>query len=273
MPRSRPLALRFPEIVAHGRRQLRPKSSNSKFDLGRPDGKSDFTYYGPGDLIENSGWKKMPGRVDYHVYSRMRFPIADAPGYVKSQSFMPGATATTPEPWDAPAARARNITAGSTASRWCSTSRRRKTSPIHGAIISASSVIFLVGQCPGGYGHQGEDIRPEQLTSSTMRRPTGACPISIRLPPYMTAPSVACPEILASISVANTENERVRFRYLHINPNTMDAEGLLNGKRCPRARSSAKSATGATTKGHLVPHPLQHPGLHQNRLGIGSIPI
>ena len=27
--------------------------------------------------------------------------------------------------------------------------------------------------------------------------------------------------------VVNTENERVRFRYLHMNPKFMDAEGLL----------------------------------------------
>ena len=31
----------------------------------------------------------MPGRADYHVYARMRFPIAYAPAYVKSQSFLP----------------------------------------------------------------------------------------------------------------------------------------------------------------------------------------
>ena len=30
-------------------------------DLSRPAAKSDFTYYSPGDLIENTGWRKMPG--------------------------------------------------------------------------------------------------------------------------------------------------------------------------------------------------------------------
>ena len=43
----------------------------------------------PGNLIPDTGWHKMPGRADYHVYARMRLPIADAPAYVKSQSFMP----------------------------------------------------------------------------------------------------------------------------------------------------------------------------------------
>ena len=83
-----PLALRFLNLL-HAAGGTPATITQPKFDLSRPEGKSDFTYYSPGDLIENSGWKKMPGRVDYHVYSRMRFPIADAPGYVKSQSFMP----------------------------------------------------------------------------------------------------------------------------------------------------------------------------------------
>ncbi|MDO8874639.1 MAG: hypothetical protein Q7V40_00870, partial [Pseudolabrys sp.] len=60
-----------------------------KLDLTRPNATSDFTYYGPGDLIPNSGWRKMPGQADYRVYAEMRFPIANAPAYVKSQSFMP----------------------------------------------------------------------------------------------------------------------------------------------------------------------------------------
>ncbi len=61
-----------------------------KIEVARPEKSSeDFTYYGPGDLIPNSGWKKMPGRVDYTVYALFRFPIANAPAYIKSQSFNP----------------------------------------------------------------------------------------------------------------------------------------------------------------------------------------
>ena len=78
-----------PAPAAHRRRHAGKDSSNRKPISAGRKAKSDFTYYSPGDLIENTGWKKMPGRVDYHVYARMRFPIADAPSYVKSQSFMP----------------------------------------------------------------------------------------------------------------------------------------------------------------------------------------
>jgi hypothetical protein len=57
-----PLALRFLKLL-HTAGGSPAKIQKPKFDLSRPDRKSDFTYYGPGDLIENSGWKKMPGRA------------------------------------------------------------------------------------------------------------------------------------------------------------------------------------------------------------------
>src|SRR5262249_21359359 len=40
---------------------------------------TDFTYHPPGDLIPGSGVKGKGGRADYTVYSKMRFPIAEAP--------------------------------------------------------------------------------------------------------------------------------------------------------------------------------------------------
>ncbi|HEX5507130.1 MAG TPA: M23 family peptidase, partial [Pseudolabrys sp.] len=61
-----------------------------KVDLSRPKTVSDsFTYYEPGNLIPDTGWNKLPGRADNHVYARIRFPIANGPAYLKSQSFMP----------------------------------------------------------------------------------------------------------------------------------------------------------------------------------------
>ena len=29
----------------------------------------------------------------------------------------------------------------------------------------------------------------------------------------------------------NTRNEHIRFRYMHMNPSAMDADGILNGRR------------------------------------------
>jgi hypothetical protein len=236
-----PLALRFLKLLntAGG---SPAKMQQPKFDLSRPDGKSDFTYYGPGDLIENSGWKKMPGRVDYHVYSRMRFPIADAPGYVKSQSFMPwGDCYHTGK-------------VGRTGRKGAQYHCRLNSKPLVFDESAAENFTypwrdnfcelrdFLVGQCPGGYGHQGEDIRPANCVLSNAE--------ADRCMPYQHSVAAVhdgtirrLPGNIGVYIVANTENERVRFRYLHMNPNTMDAEGLLNGKRVSAGEIIGKVAT------------------------------
>ena len=218
------------------------KITAPKFDLSRPEAKSDFTYYSPGDLIENSGWKKMPGRADYHVYARMRFPIADAPGYVKSQSFMP---------WG-------DCYHTGTVGRL-----GRKDTPYHCKLNDKPLVFnesaaenfnypwrdnfcelrdFLVGQCPGGYGHQGQDIRPGNCVLNNAE--------ADRCLPYQHNVAAAhdgiirrMPGNLGVYIVVNTENEHVRFRYLHMNPNTMDADGYLDGKRVKEGDIIGKVAT------------------------------
>ena len=136
-----------------------PAAANST-SAGRM-AKSDFTYYGPGDLIRNTGWKKMPGRADYHVYSRMRFPIADAPG-LREVAILHAVGRLLPHRTvgrTRPQGRAISLQA-STASRWSSmkSAAVNFTYPWRDNFCELRD--FLVGQCPGGYGHQGEDIRP-----------------------------------------------------------------------------------------------------------------
>ena len=43
--------------------------------------------------------------------------------------------------------------------------------------------------------------------------------------------------------MVNTTDERVRFRYLHMNPNFMDAEGFLNGRQVSEGEIIGKVAT------------------------------
>ena len=136
------------------------KVEQPKLDLGRPEKPSDFTFYSPGDLIENSGWNKMPGRADYHVYTRMRFPIADAPAYVISQSFMPwgdcyktgkiGRTGKKGAPYRCKRNSKQLVFDESTPENF--------SYPWRDNFCEMRD--YLVGQCPGGYGHQGQDIRP-----------------------------------------------------------------------------------------------------------------
>jgi len=212
-----------------------------KFDLSRPEAKSDFTYYGPGDLIENTGWHKMPGRVDYHVYARMRFPIADAPAYVKSQSFMS---------W------------GDCYHTGVVGRLGRKDAQYHCKLNDKPLVFnesaaenftypwrdnfcelrdFLVGQCPGGYGHQGEDIRPGNCVLNNAE--------ADRCVPYQHTVAAVhdglirrMPGDLGAYIVFNNASNHVRFRYLHLNPKFLDADGIVNGRQVSEGEILGKVA-------------------------------
>lgn len=214
-----------------------------RIDLTRPKENSpDFAYYAPGDLILNSGWRKLPGRADYHVYADMRFPIADAPAYVKSQSFMPWGNCY------------RSGHVGRLGRK--GSSYRCKVNGIPLVFDESAAVNFtypwrdnfcelrdfLVSQCPGGYGHQGQDIRPSNCVLDNIR--------SDRCEPYQhTVAAVRDGTIwrrrgnLALFIVVNTENDLVRFRYMHMNPKFMDADGLLSGRRVSRGEIIGKVAT------------------------------
>ncbi|MDO9413231.1 MAG: peptidoglycan DD-metalloendopeptidase family protein [Pseudolabrys sp.] len=213
-----------------------------KLDLTQPDKTSDFTYYGPGDLIPNSGWRKMPGTADYTVYAAMRFPIADAPAYVKSQSFMP---------WGDCYKSGKN---GRTGRKNVPYSCKVNGIPL---LFNEAAAVnftypwrdnfcelrdFLVGQCAGGYGHQGQDIRPATCVQKDVN--------ADRCLPYHHTIAAArdgliwrMPGNLGAYIVINTPNEFVRFRYLHLNPHYMDSEGLITGRQVSEGEIIGKVAT------------------------------
>ena len=212
-------------------------------DLTQPEQKSpDFTYYGPGDLILNSGWRKMPGRADYRVYADMRYPIADAPAYVISQSFMP---------WGDCYRTGHVGRRGRKGSPY-----RCKVNDIPLVFDESASVNFNypwrdnfcewrdfhVGQCPGGYGHQGQDMRPANCVIKNQ----GAD----RCEPYRHTVAATrdgliwrTPGNLAAYIVVNTADDLVRFRYMHMNPNFMDEEELVSGRQVSRGEIIGKVAT------------------------------
>lgn len=211
-------------------------------DLTRPTVKSDFTYYGPGDLIPNTGWHKMPGRADYHVYARIRSPIADAPSYVKSQSFLPwgdcyhtghsGHLGRKDSQYSCNVNGIPLVFDESAAVNW--------TYPWRDNFCELRD--FLVGQCPGGYGHQGEDIRPGNCVLNN----EGAD----RCEPYQHNVAAVrdgviwrSPGNIGLYIDVNTKNDFVRFRYLHMNPKFMDAEGWLSGRRVSEGEIIGKVAT------------------------------
>jgi murein DD-endopeptidase MepM/ murein hydrolase activator NlpD len=159
---------------------------------------ADFTYRPVGDIIANSGYRKQGGRPDPTAYSQIRFPVEKTPAFVRSQSF--GKRDKTEQPGGGYPWR----------DNFC------------------ESRSFQVGQCPGGFGHQGEDIRP------------GACPTGdseTHCDPRQQAVLAVRDGVIirslkqqAAIVQVNSATEHIRFRYMHMSPSAMDDDGVLNGR-------------------------------------------
>jgi hypothetical protein len=236
-----PVAVKFLKLL-HTVGGTPQQVAEPHLDLSQPTAKSEFTYFSPGFLIPGSGWHKMPGRADYHVYARMRSPIANAPYYVKSQSFMPWGDCY------------RTGHSGRLGRKGSEYSCKVNGIPL---VFDESAAVnftypwrdnfceqrdFLVGQCPGGYGHQGEDIRPGSCT--LYNEGADRC-----LPYQHTVAAVRdgliwrTPGNLAAYIVINTKNSFVRFRYLHMNPKFMDADGLVSGREVSEGEIIGKVAT------------------------------
>jgi len=198
--------------------------------VARPESPSlDFTFHAPGDIIAGTGFKGKGGRADDTVYSRIRFPLLDAPAYANSQSFMNlGNCDSTGRvsigmAGQIPTYRCRiggttllkdEAAAGNYAYPW------RDNFCEHRA--------FDVGQCPGGFGHQGQDIRP---SSCKQRFAGGGCD------PYQhDVVAVREGMVLRSLGqmpvnlFVNAPNEHIRFRYLHMYPKQLDEAGVFSGR-------------------------------------------
>jgi hypothetical protein len=224
------IAVRFLQslTVVGGMPQPRPGAKAPR-TVERPAALSpDFTFYGPGQLIAGTGVRGNGGRVDYTVYAKIRFPFASAPAYANSQSFMnwgdcdhtgrvPAGVHTKDAPYhcrvnDKPLVfdEAKNFTYpwqdNFCEHRW-----------------------FFVGQCPGGAGHQGQDIRP----GDCQLRNEGAD----RCIPYLhDVVAVRDGMVLRNskqegvILFVNAPGEHLRFRYLHMNPKMLDQDSVLSGR-------------------------------------------
>lgn len=215
--------------LAGGAPQLPPADSIDTLD--RPATLSaDFTYAPPGDILPNTGFRKLGGQADYTVYAKIQFPIAQAPAFANSQSFLN---------W------------GNCDFTGRTSSSSRKGAPYRCKVNDKPLVFdesvaenrmypwrdnfcehryFFVGQCPGGQGHQGQDLRP----ATCKLRNEGAD----RCNPYNDDVVAVRDGMILRIAgresmflVANAPGERIRFRYLHMNPKKLDADGLVNGRK------------------------------------------
>lgn len=163
-----------------------------------------FSYHAPGRLLPGTSFRGHGGRADRTVYSQIRFPLAEAPAYVNSQMFQsrnkgpaaePGASPNYSYPWR---------------DSFC------------------ESRAFAVGHCPGGAGHQGQDLRPGLCKPANgYDRCAPAHPVvAVRDGIIMRAPGQE-----AAYLIVNTATEHIRFRYLHMNPRRMDEINLFSGRR------------------------------------------
>ena len=160
---------------------------------------SDFSYRPSGDIVAHSGARKQGGHADLTAYSQIRFPLEKAPAFVRSQSFIK----RKPD-------------------------ERSGGYPWQDNFCEARS--FEVGQCAAGFGHQGQDIRPGACSPQNSESP-GSCDrkqqavVAVR-----DGVLIRSLKQQAATLQINTRNEHIRFRYMHMNPSVMDADGILNGR-------------------------------------------
>jgi murein DD-endopeptidase MepM/ murein hydrolase activator NlpD len=207
-----------------------PRPSVDAIALDRPEPASnDFAYFSPGFLIPGSGLKKeLGGRPDYTVYARLRFPLKAAPDFANSQSF---------NNWGDCDFTGRSR--GGIRAKGTPYSCRVNGRPL---VFDESTNYaypwrdnfcehrnFFVGQCPGGEGHQGQDIRPSTCTLIN----DGAD----RCQPYEHEVVAAHDGVIlrarqqeAVYLFINTPNTHMRVRYMHMNPTQLDADDIVSGK-------------------------------------------
>jgi hypothetical protein len=205
-----------------------PVGDGGADNINRPAGRSaEFTYHSPGNIIPSTGFRHGAGTPDYSVYSRIRFPIAQAPAFASSQRFVSRGNC---EPGAAYAAERRgDIPPGAAP---CHGPRRVRDEAVNYSYPWRDNFCesrgFYVGQCPGGLGHQGQDLMPAICKQRGLRA---------RCEPYMyevvavrDGAVLRAPRQESLYIVVNAANERLRFRYLHMGPKPFDAAGLLSGR-------------------------------------------
>ncbi|MGY3482480.1 hypothetical protein ACVW1C_000363 [Bradyrhizobium sp. USDA 4011] len=192
-----PVAERFLKALRiAGGQPSRPRSDIASDIAERPVTPSAaFTYRPSGDIIAGSGGRRPHGgHADFTVYSQIRFPLEKAPAFAHSQSF-PKRGRVDEYPWQDNFCEARS---------------------------------FEVGQCASGYGHQGQDIRPGGCPPDST---DGCDPRRQAVVAVRDSIVIRSAQQQAATLQVNTRTEHVRFRYMHMNPSVMDADGLLNGRR------------------------------------------
>lgn len=239
-PRGRRLSCREASSVAErfltalrvaGGMPQPPRVSNPSEVSERPTGYSpDFTYRPPGEIIANSGYRGQSGHADTTVYAQIRFPIEKAPAFANSQSFLNWGDCyrTGRVSWSPTKGDDYRCKRNDKPLVFDESAHENYSYPWQDNFCETRD--FEVGQCANGMGHQGQDIRP----SSCLLRNDGADRCIPDIFPVVAARDAVVIRGAGQQSVyllVNGRNEHVRFRYMHMNPARLDADGVLHGRR------------------------------------------
>ncbi|HEY6833055.1 MAG TPA: M23 family peptidase [Pseudolabrys sp.] len=192
----------------------------------------DFTYFSPGFLIPGTGLKKeLGGRGDETVYARLRFPLREAPAFANSQSFNNWGdcdfTGRSPRRLGRKgmsyACKVNGLPL-----RFDESAGANYSYPWRDNFCEHRN--FFVGQCPGGAGHQGQDIRPSfcKQFNEGADRCLGYQHDVVAVHDGMI---LRAPKQEAVTVFVNTPDTHVRLRYMHMSPKLLDADGVLSGRR------------------------------------------
>ena len=194
-----------------------------------------FSYFSPGFLIPGTGLKPdLGGRADYTVYGNLRFPMKSAPAFANSQSFNNWGNCDT-------VGRSPRRLGKKGMHYSCRVNDRTLVfDELAGRNYSypwrdnfCEHRRFFAGQCPGGQGHQGQDIRPSYC--KMFNAGADRC-----LPNEhdVVAPGdgmiLRSRKLEALLMFINSADAHLRVRYMHMDPSRMDADGLLSGRRIKR---------------------------------------
>lgn len=214
----------------------------------------DFTYRPSGEIIENSGYRGQTGHADSTVYAQIRFPLGKAPAFANSQSFMNwgDCNQTGRVSWSATKGDPYRCKRNDKQLVFDESAKENYSYPWQDNFCETRD--FEVGQCANGMGHQGQDIRP----SSCFLRNDGADRCMPDIFPIVAVRDgviVRAPTQQSVFLLVNTRKEHLRFRYMHMNPAHLDADGVVYGRRVAEGEgigvvSNFQDRVGGTTS-HL----------------------
>jgi hypothetical protein len=214
-----------------GGKPLPPRPVIVSAAIERPVEQSpDFTFRPPGELIANSGYRRAGGHADRTVYAQIRFPIEQAPAFANSQSFMNWGDCYLkgrfPRPHDKGDAYRCRLNDKKLV--FDESAAENYSYPWQDNFCETRD--FQAGQCPGGFGHQGQDIRPASCTLKNGEAdrcvPDRHGAVAVR-----DSVVVRAPKQQAMLLLVNSRTEHVRFRYMHMTPDRLDADGMVHGRR------------------------------------------